>query len=28
MKSAENGRGYDAAHVLDGAMDWGPNDRV
>jgi hypothetical protein len=28
MKSAENGRGYDAARVLDGAMDWSPNDRV
>jgi len=22
MKSAEDGRGCDAAHVLDGAMDW------
>jgi hypothetical protein len=22
MKSAEDGRRYDAAHVLDGAMDW------
>jgi hypothetical protein len=22
MKSSEDGRRYDAAHVLDGAMDW------
>jgi hypothetical protein len=22
MKAAEDGRRYDAAHVLDGAMDW------
>jgi hypothetical protein len=22
MKSAEDGRRYDTAHVLDGAMDW------
>jgi hypothetical protein len=22
MKSAEDGRRYDAAHVLDSAMDW------